>query len=102
MGRAIDLIGLKFGELTVEGREPCQGSPRWRCSCSCGEKKVILGQSLRRGDTKSCGHLAKKASRIRGLKRFGHGLLKDQEMISLADQDDFLGDYAAVPLGVLD
>ena len=28
---------------------------RWKCLCDCGKSSVVMGQSLRRGQTKSCG-----------------------------------------------
>lgn len=58
----IDLKNRRFGKLKVlyrvftmkfTGKEPI----KWFCVCSCGESKVIDGSSLRRGLTRSCGHL---------------------------------------------
>lgn len=46
-----DLTGRQFGLLTVKSYE---GSSRWACVCECGTAKIVLGQSLRRGATKSC------------------------------------------------
>lgn len=51
--------GNRYGRLVVLERA---GSDRhyraqWLCLCDCGDTKVILGQSLRRGLTRSCGCL---------------------------------------------
>lgn len=53
----IDIIGQKFGRLTVVSRsenDP-RGNARWLCRCNCGVEKVVLAQSLRKGATVSCG-----------------------------------------------
>lgn len=59
MGRFIDLTGKKIGRLTVlirvENAKPV--GCRFFCICDCGVEKIIRGQSLRRGDTRSCGCL---------------------------------------------
>lgn len=54
----IDLTGKTFGRLTVleaHGRSKDRKNVFWKCLCSCGNFKVIMGSSLRRGATKSCG-----------------------------------------------
>lgn len=55
----MDLTNCVFTRLTVLGYagtlQPKQGY--WFCECSCGEIVVIRGQSLRTGNTKSCGCL---------------------------------------------
>lgn len=61
MVNVIDLTGKKFGRLTVIKREPNKGVyPMWLCKCICGGEKVISGEHLRRGNTKSCGCLNKE------------------------------------------
>lgn len=63
----IDLTGKKFGKLTVLKRVGTDGhrNPTWLCECECGNKKVIRGNSLKSGNTTSCGCVAKE--RIRNL-----------------------------------
>ena len=53
----IDLTGKTFGKLTVLHRDKNnpQGDARWGCQCTCGNRTVVLGKSLRSGMTKSCG-----------------------------------------------
>jgi hypothetical protein len=57
MGVLIDLTGKRFERLVVSRREGVSpdGQITWECKCDCGGVKVILGNSLRRGLTKSCG-----------------------------------------------
>lgn len=56
-----DLIGEKFGRVLVLERAPSRhGRAHWLCQCDCGKTKVILGRSLRKGRTKSCGCLRKE------------------------------------------
>lgn len=55
----IDLTGKKFGKLTVLKRIKIQDEkePHWLCKCDCGNEKIVRGQDLRYGNTKSCGCL---------------------------------------------
>lgn len=53
----IDLVGRRFGKLTVvedTGRRKTR-RPIWLCQCDCGGTVEVLGKYLARGDTKSCG-----------------------------------------------
>lgn len=77
MGRLSDnLIGKKFGELTViansnnnyDGNGKCV--PRVICRCSCGNVCEVIKSSLKNGHTKSCGCQKNKIKNIVG-KRFG-------------------------------
>jgi hypothetical protein len=48
MGRFKDLIGMKFGKLTVVGKAENYISPkgrktsRWKCICDCGNPEEII------------------------------------------------------------
>lgn len=54
--RFIDLSGKAFGRLIVNERADNIGShTAFRCACECGNTIVVRAQSLRRGDTQSCG-----------------------------------------------
>lgn len=55
----IDLTGKIFGRLTVLYRNGSDKNsrPLWECICSCGKHHTVKGNSLRIGDTKSCGCL---------------------------------------------
>lgn len=56
MPALIELTDKRFGDWTVLGRD-LDASQRWICQCSCGVMRSIAGQSLRRGDTTTCGNL---------------------------------------------
>ena len=60
MAAALNLTGMKFSRLTVIGPAPKRlvcGVLRttWACVCDCGNKIDVTTNSLRRGNTKSCG-----------------------------------------------
>ncbi len=61
MGLFKNLVGQKFGKLTVISRAPNKGvSVAWHCSCECGGHKDIITNSLVRGYSKTCGSGAHK------------------------------------------
>lgn len=56
MPAAIDLTGHVYSRLTVINESLPRGRPRkWHCLCNCGAYKTIDGNSLRTGNTTSCG-----------------------------------------------
>lgn len=61
MPNLIEMVGRRFGRLTVVGRGPNYVQPsgqrktQWRLRCDCGNSFVANAHSLRRGATKSCG-----------------------------------------------
>ena len=62
MGTLINLIGQKFGRLTVIERMPNIKKKKeqivlWKCKCECGNEVTVKSIDLRRGHTKSCGCL---------------------------------------------
>lgn len=62
MGKIKDLTGQKFGELTVLKFAYTKGHSYWECLCSCGNKIIVPSNSLKTGNTKSCGCLNHKSS----------------------------------------
>ena len=72
MSAPVDIRGQGFGELTaIEPTERRRGGRIvWRCRCSCGAEVFVPAKELRRGNTKSCGHLKKQIEDLTG-KRFG-------------------------------
>jgi hypothetical protein len=46
--KAIDLIGQRFGRLTVLGRAENNkhGKAQWTCECDCGSLKRVCGRNL--------------------------------------------------------
>jgi len=64
-----DLTGTKHGELMILNREGSKnGSPLWRCQCSCGKICYYTSKQLRANNVNSCGHL--RSPDITG-QRFG-------------------------------
>lgn len=58
----IDLIGQKFGKLTViaDSGKRHNGSMIWTCQCECGNIKDVRADALKAGTTISCGCLRSK------------------------------------------
>ena len=56
MGILIDMVGKKYGRLTVVERAANSGTrAAWKCVCECGNECVLDGKKIRTGHTKSCG-----------------------------------------------
>lgn len=62
MGRFIDLSGKTYGNLKVIKRigTAKNGDSIWRCQCKCGNYHDVNASSLKSGNTKSCGCMAKE------------------------------------------
>lgn len=60
MGKKINILGIKFGNLLVVAEAPSRvldcGTNRafWKCECICGEYEEISAQYLLRGLKKRC------------------------------------------------
>lgn len=53
-----DLTGMKFGRLTVlKEYGKINSKISWLCLCDCGNEKIVIGDYLKSGRTKSCGCL---------------------------------------------
>lgn len=79
--RIKDITGKKYGKLKVLGfvKKNKTGHSLWKCKCICGKIKVILGTSLTRGASKSCGAQKCKANTFKkGKAAFNH-LYKNYE-----------------------
>lgn len=52
-----DLIGQKFGKLTVVGKNSTRKNEHvcWDCKCDCGNLTTVEGYNLKSGATQSCG-----------------------------------------------
>lgn len=70
-----NLIGQKFGRLTIIQKMDNDkwGHHRYLCQCTCKQKKIILGNKLESGHTKSCGCLQKDTVREIGSQNIKHG-----------------------------
>lgn len=59
--KSIDLLGLKWGKLTVVERLGSRsGQVWWKCSCECGGTTELPTSACTRGRTRSCGCLMHK------------------------------------------
>ena len=55
-GCLYDLIGQRFGKLTVIQKLPSYNNQsQWLCECDCGNQKRVAGKHLRDGSITSCG-----------------------------------------------
>lgn len=71
-GKFIDLSGQRFGKLLVIKRIGINkgGSTDWECLCDCGKLTKVSIQSLRTGNTRSCGSISCKEKKVKhGLSR---------------------------------
>lgn len=68
----IDETGNKYGRLTVLSiAYPRQHRVKFVCLCDCGQMVNVFGSNLRRGNSKSCGCLAREVTRATNTKH-GH------------------------------
>lgn len=69
MGVRLELKDKQFGRLTVLSRygKDNYGNLTWNCICTCGVKTVVIGRSLKGGNTKSCGCLQIESATTHGL-----------------------------------
>lgn len=65
MSRVKNEIGNKYGLLTVIERAGSKsGKAAWLCQCECGNQVIVTGDSLRRGNTTTCGDTKHKIERM--------------------------------------
>lgn len=86
-------IGNKYGLLTVIGRAESNknGRAKWTCQCECGNQIDVLGVSLRKGATQSCGCLQKKrASTTNSISEIGNKYGK----LTVISRDGSINGYA--------
>ena len=60
MSKRLDLVGQRFGRLTVislnEEATKQKKNTQWNCKCDCGNEVIVRGSNLS-GGTTSCGCL---------------------------------------------
>lgn len=77
----LNILGKKFNRLTVIYFVEVSGRySRWQCRCDCGNTTIVRGNSLKAGEVKSCGCLAREKSKIPKSKT--HGMSKTPEYIT--------------------
>ena len=63
MGKLIDMVGKKYGRLTIVSRADNDGTrASWNCICDCGNTTILTGKNIRNGHTKSCGCYRKEVT----------------------------------------
>ncbi|WP_164985279.1 sigma factor-like helix-turn-helix DNA-binding protein [Ammoniphilus sp. CFH 90114] len=62
-----EIIGMKYGRLTVIER--IEGSNYYHCQCDCGNEKKVRRDGLTTGNTRSCGCLNREAIIKHGLSK---------------------------------
>lgn len=67
--QAENLIGQRFGRLTVIHRVESGTSTKWHCKCDCGNECDVFANSLKRGSSKSCGCLNIELAKQRALDK---------------------------------
>lgn len=78
-----NLIGQKFGELTVlelSNKRYANGKRLWHCKCSCGNDIYSSTDQLKGGHTKSCGHIKSWGEQIIAsiLKKYHISFVKEK------------------------
>lgn len=71
---AMDMTGQRFGRLTVIKRDGSSNNGRnaaWMCRCDCGGLTRVVGTTLRRGESESCGCLRVEISRAQWARAAG-------------------------------
>ncbi len=71
MGRIVNEIGNQYGRLIVfeKAGKYKDRHIQWKCLCSCGNTTIVVGNSLRSGNTKSCGCLLQEMYEKRKLPK---------------------------------
>ena len=56
MAKPIDMTGQTIGKWHIDSLAYVKGYDKYyNCTCECGTKKVVLGQNIRSGKSRSCG-----------------------------------------------
>ena len=78
MPKAIDVIGQRYGRLTVVRNQPRAAGARRRvlCLCDCGNETVSEPRVLRAGHKKSCGCLQKEWAGSDNFHKTKHGMAR--------------------------
>lgn len=80
MRKIIDLLGQRFGRLTVikdSGKRYRKKEVIWLCQCDCGNLTEVRGYYLRSGHTQSCGCLHREITSKIGKSKKGKKLSEE-------------------------
>jgi hypothetical protein len=75
MKTLVDLIGQKFGRLTVlrKTTKAERAKTGWLCQCECGSFRINNAYNLNKGIVKSCGCLRNENNKLAGKNNATHG-----------------------------
>ena len=93
--KPLNLQGQRFGRLVAV--EMCDerdtdGSILWKCKCDCGGRKTVPASRLKKGNTRSCGCLARENARRVGFN-LSNPPNKSQKTLSEKGLDLMYGHY---------
>jgi hypothetical protein len=94
MAKFLNLIGQKFGRLTVLSQKGKNrwGKSLWECKCDCGNIVIVVGGGLKSKSTQSCGCLRKDMYFLAMKKYNTYDLSGDYGKCFLSEQKYFLFD----------
>lgn len=69
-----DLVGIQMGRLTAIERIVKNSRSYYLCECECGNTKIVYGNHLKTGVTKSCGCLSREMASERAMTNGGLSL----------------------------
>lgn len=75
MAKVPNLVGMRFGWLTVLERTKVGNKSFWSCLCDCGAIVAHKTSTLRTGNTKSCGCRKSQRNKTGNLKHGGRRTL---------------------------
>lgn len=63
--QSVNITGMKFGRWTAISPTDQKSSPnkKWHCRCDCGTERIVAGNNLRSGKSKSCGCFQREIAR---------------------------------------
>lgn len=82
MSKRIEMIGNKYGRLTVISKSDpsMSGQTRYLCKCDCGNEKVFQAANIRNGKSLSCGCIRKEVTASRNrIEKKTHGMCHTRE-----------------------
>lgn len=85
MAQLIDKTGKRYGRLLVKSYagKNNKGKHIWNCICDCGKEKIVVGDNLSSGRSKSCGCLKKEFLARKGNQ---YGYYENRELAILRIQ----------------
>ena len=76
----IDISGQRFGRLTALAFSHVDhGNAHWHVRCDCGVQRTTRGNSLKTGNTLSCGCLERETRAVAGKANKTHGHARQNE-----------------------